>query len=629
MKRIRLLDEKVINHIAAGEIIERPASIVKELMENSLDANANSISVIVENGGKKLIEVIDNGSGMSEDDALLCLERHATSKIYSLKDINDIATLGFRGEAIPSIAQVSSMEITSLPQNNKNQPATNIKIFYGNINDVTKTAGNPGTRIKVKNLFNRVPARKKFLKTARTEFRHILNLFQNIACINPEVSFILIHNNRETLNYPKVNLLEKRIAQIFGDEFFQSNIVPIQETNPQIEIHGFLGSFRGNIFEHNVHKIFINNRAINDRFVYSAIKMAFEPFTKKRLNKNEIPLYIIFLNITPDKIDFNVSPTKNEVRFINSNFVFNFVKNSVRDALLNHEKQNIQENSPTQTSFEKPNFSDRFSEKTNTHSSQSNSLNAFHKEKERFSDHKTEMDNLFLTRKSQNSDKTDFVTNKKDVQLVSFFDEKIVKNKNKIVETEMINPWQLGESFIMVEQKSGVMIIDQHAAHERVLYEKIKEYFEKKRKDSDCQRLLFPLVIDLPKYLQQFIPELIDEHHDLFVQAGFQLKVFSGNSVVVDGIPAYLKNWDNGEILLNIFKYLEQEYQPKMDFKDKLAQSMACHAAIKINHKLSKKEMLELINQLFACNNPFVCPHGRPTIIDITFEELYKRFKRT
>ncbi len=198
-----------------------------------------------------------------------------------------------------------------------------------------------------------------------------------------------------------------------------------------------------------------------------------------------------------------------------------------------------------------------------------------------------------------------------------------------MVESEIVNPWQLGDSFILVEKKDGMIILDQHAAHERVLYEKITNQFETSGHNPEIQKLLFPLVIDLPKYLQKIIPDLIEENIYIFKKAGFKIKVFSGNSVVVDGIPAYLKNWEKGETLLKIFEQLERELKPNMDFRDNLAKSMACHAAIKVNQKLSKKEMLELINRLFSCENPFVCPHGRPTIIEITYEELFKRFKRT
>jgi len=592
MNRIKILPERVRNHIAAGEIIERPASVVKELMENSVDANAKTIKVIIENGGKKLIKVIDNGSGMNKDDALLALERHATSKIYSLDDVEHISTLGFRGEALPSIAAVCQFELTTLMQKESKSPGRLIKIDFGDIKDVTKTATNPGTTITVKNLFVKIPARKKFLKTTRTEFAHIKRTFRNIATTNPEISFTLIHNGKRIYHFPGVNLLEKRISQIYGDSFFENEILSINNESTFVAINGYIGSFREESALGNIHDIFVNNRYINDRVIYSAIKKAYEPFTKKTLKKNQVPMYIIFLNIDNNKVDFNVSPNKEEVRFYNSNFIFQFVKKTITDHLLNYEK-------------------DKFSDEETT--SQENKT----PRKKAFSSYKNELDALFKESKT-----------KKDVQQINFMDHEIAKDKNKIIEYDIVNPWQIGDSFILVETKEGILVIDQHAAHERILYEKVKNNFKNEENNSKSQKLLFPLVIDLPKYLQDIIPDLIEEHAVLFHKAGFKLKVFSGNSVVVEEIPAYIKNWDKDKTMLEIFRNIEDEFNPKINFEDNLAKSTACHAAIKVNQKLTKKEMLQLINQLFAAENPFVCPHGRPTLIEISFAELYNRFKR-
>ena len=611
MNRIRILNERVINHIAAGEIIERPASVVKELIENSLDANAADITIRIRNGGKRLIEVIDNGSGISKDDALLALERYATSKIYTLEDIQHISTLGFRGEALPSIAAVSEMELITLPQNAKNKPAQKILIESGKIKNVSEVAANPGTTVLVKNLFINIPARKKFLRTDQTEMLHIIKIIQHLACTYPETSFRLIHNDREILNYPKVNLQEKRIVDIFGDKFFQENIVPVQNESPEVSIQGYIGSFQEGISWQNLHFLFINNRCINDKIVYSAIKKAYEPFTKKRMQKYQLPLYIIFLNVSHEQIDFNVSPTKTEVRFVNPNFIFNFIKNTITDFLLSYEKQkyteigdeleksNVEKHLPTLGKFQPKKVL---------------------KKRKSLSSYKSELDEIYQ--------RDIFDKKKKDVQLVSFFDDKIIKDKNKIVETEIVSPWQVGKSFILVETKDSIIAIDQHAAHERVLYEHILDKLKKPSGLTSGEKLLFPLVIDLPKYLQKIIPDLIEQNLDTFKQIGFKIKVFSGNSLIIEEIPQNLRNWNNGEVLTKILEQLEEEYQPETDFKEKLAASYACHSAIKANQKLSKKEMLELINQLFAAENPFFCPHGRPTIIEISFDELRKRFKR-
>lgn len=606
MKRIRVLPERVINHIAAGEIIERPASVVKELMENCVDANANQIKVMVKDGGKKLIEVNDNGSGMDQDDALLALERHATSKVYNMDDVKDISTLGFRGEAIPSIASVSQMVLKTLVHKKPNSPGVLIKLDFGKIKDVSQTATTPGTSIKVKNLFAKLPARKKFLKTTRTEFSHIKKTFNHIAITNPEISFSLVHNDKEVYNYPEVNLLEKRISQIYGDKFFEKDIISVHNESPFVSIKGYIGSFRDQSALGNIHNIFINDRYINDKIIYSAIKKAYEPFTKKTLKKNQIPVYVVFLEVKNDKIDFNVSPSKEEVRFFNANFIFQFVKKTVTDHLLNYEKNKLGEKqsalSRTKNQVNGPN--DKF--------------HAQPTKKGSFSSYRENLDELFKQPQE-----------KKDVQQVNFLDNNIARDKNRIIEHDIVNPWQVGDSFILVETKDGIMVVDQHAAHERVLYEKVKNNLKKESSTSKSQKLLFPLVIDLPQHLTDLIPQLLEEHPQLFRKAGFKMKVFSGDSIVIEEIPGYIKNWDKDKTMLAIFKNIEDEFNPEMEIEDNLAKSTACHAAIKVNQKLTKKEMLELINQLFAANNPFVCPHGRPTVIEISFAELYNRFKRT
>jgi len=609
MSRIKILDEKVINHIAAGEIIERPASVVKELVENSIDSGATKITLNVEEGGKKCIEVIDNGSGMTQDDALLSLERHATSKIYSLDDIQSISTLGFRGEALPSIASVSDMEIITLPQNKKNNPATNIHIKSGDIQDVTQVGSTPGTTIRVKNLFRNVPARQKFLKTKQTEMFHITRTLQHLACTHHAIGFKLVHNKREVFNYPEVEFLEKRIVEIFGKKFFQSTVIPVQISQDEITLRGFIGSYHEDTEWQKIHYLYINNRYINDKIIYSAIKKAYEPFTKKSLMKNQLPLYILLLEVPGDLLDVNVSPTKTEVRFKDSRIIFNVVKTTLSNTLLDHERQKFTEihqetSASSSKNMEGPLSTSEIDE--STHPPQYNKQSG-----------------------KYNSEQHLFNARKKDVQLMYLFEDSVVRNKNKIIESEIVNPWQIDNSYIVVEIKSGMIIIDQHAAHERIQYEKIQQSLEQNKKGLEGQKLLFPLVIDLPKQLQKIITEFIEEYKEMFTKVGFKIKVFSGNSVIVEEIPKDLEHWKKGDILVEIFKQIEEEFSPDGDFRDTLAKSYACHASIKAHQKLSKKEMLELINRLFACKNPFFCPHGRPTIIEISFEELKKRFKRT
>lgn len=626
MGRIKILDDNVVNHIAAGEVIERPASVVKELVENSLDAGASQIIINIENGGKQLIQVVDDGSGMARDDALLAIKPHATSKIYTVSDISNITTLGFRGEALASIAAVSDLELITLPQNMPDTPATQVILREGKIEKVGEVASTPGTIVKVRNLFQNLPARKKFLKTQATEMRHIIRTVQRIATVHFETGFRLIHNGRESLNYPKVDLVEKRIADVFGSSFFQRHIIPLQRESDLIQLQGYIGVFDVDYGWGDTHLLFINGRYINDKIVYSAIRKAYEPFIKKSIKSSQLPLYILFLTIPNDRIDFNVSPTKSEVRFDNSQMVFNFIRDTLTDALLVYEGQKYE--SIKKASKEKP--SQQTGAPADTSAKQRAGKEGFFSRTERAKDWR-ELEAIFPRKKKDAASEPDqedaFIHRKKDVQLISFFDEEIIKEKNKLVETEMVNPWQAGNLFIFVGMKSGVIAIDQHAAHERILYEKIVQQLEKEQLPAR-QRLLFPFVLDLPKHLQKIIPELVEEYMDLFNKIGFKLKVFSGNSIVVEEIPKDIHDWNSGQVLINIFEQLEETVELQANFKEKLASAYACHAAIKAGQRLTKRQMLALINDLFACKNPFFCPHGRPTIIEISFEELARRFKR-
>ena len=436
--------------------------------------------------------------------------------------------------------------------------------------------------------------------------QHITQTIQHLACTHHDISFKLVHNNREILNYPKVEFLEKRIVDIFGDNFFKNNVIPVQTSQEGLKLQGFIGSYHEDADWQKIHYLYINERYINDKIVYSAIKKAYEPFTKKSLLKNQLPLYILLLELPGNLIDVNVSPTKTEVRFKDSRIIFNFIKTSLTNSLLDFERQKYAE----------------FHQDTTESEDLSHSLEG----KSQRSIHRSSLDTGLSGEQDRSTDL--FTKTRKDVQLAYLFEDNVVKNKNKIIESEIVNPWQIDNSFIVVEIKSGMLIVDQHAAHERVQYEKIKHRLEHNEKGLDGQKLLFPLVIDLPKHLQKIIPEFIEEYREMFIKVGFKIKVFSGNSIIVEEIPKDLQEWKKGDILVEIFKQIEEEFSPEGDFRDTLAKSYACHASIKLHQKLSKKEMLELINRLFACKNPFFCPHGRPTIIEITFEELKKRFKR-
>jgi len=609
MGKIKILSEEVANRIAAGEVIERPVSVVKELVENSIDSGADKITVKIEKGGKRLIQVSDNGSGMSEDDALQSFERHATSKIHTVTDIFHISSLGFRGEALPSIASVSSLTLTAREADS--ETATRVEFKGGKLIDLTQTSANKGTTVTVRNLFKNIPARKKFLKTEMVEYRHILNYLHYQSILYPKIHFRFITNGIEKINFPAVEDPSKRIEAIFGRDFFSKDIIPIEFTNQEIELKGYIGGFdTEEEYFSDFRYLFVNGRFIKDKIILHSIRAAYEPFLKKirSYQSGKIPPYLLFLIIEPGNVDFNVHPAKLELRFRDPGLVHNFVKNSLTRALLNYEnkkyeklkarlKSNLDQDKITKT--EKLIFKNRT-------------------DKKRLENFKRELQDLYqpdlfksVTSEDEKLSK-EILPDHKELYLSS--------------EEEIINPWQLHQSYIFVQVEEGLLIIDQHAAHERILYEKILHRVH--GAPPEKQKLIFPLVINLPPYLGELIPKLISENITEFNKIGFSLKTFSNDSVVINEIPAELKNWDGGKVFLEILKRLEQEFTTNHDFRDSIAKSVACKTAIKAGQKMGKKEMLTLINDLFACEVPYFCPHGRPVIIKMTLEDFEKRFKR-
>jgi len=610
MSRIKVLPEEVANRIAAGEVIERPVSVVKELVENSIDANANRITVEIENGGKKLIKVTDNGNGMSEDDALQSFERHATSKIKTVSDIFNISSLGFRGEALPSIASVSHLILITKEENN--DTAARVEFKSGKLIDFSKTSANTGTTITVRNLFSNIPARRKFLKTNPVEFKHILNYMHYQSILYPKIHFRLISDSKEKLNYPAVDQVQTRLTAIFGSEFLKRDLIKVNSEGDQIKLTGYISGLNEEKEGFADYRyLFVNGRYIRDKIILHSLKSAYGPFIKKLriFQQGKIPPHILFLNLDPQQVDMNVHPSKLEIRFRDPGKVHTFVKVSIEKLLLEYEddkfkqiknKINSSLNVGKTTKIETKIFSNKM-------------------EKKRFNQVQKELKELYQPDlfKSKTSD---------DIQI----EKNLTENRSEIFvrpEVDFINPWQLHQSYIFVQVEEGLMIIDQHAAHERIIYEKILHRIH--GAPAQTQKLLFPIVIDLPPHLSSTIPELISENIDVFNKVGFSIKTFSGDSIVIDEIPIELEDWDGGDVFIDIINQLEDEFEQTEDFRDSLSKSVACKAAIKAGRKMNRKEMLALINDLFACDVPYFCPHGRPLIIKMTMSEFEKKFKRT
>jgi len=610
MGRIKVLSEEVANRIAAGEVVERPVSAVKELVENSIDARSSQITVHVESGGKKLIRVIDNGRGMSEDDALQAFERHSTSKINTVTDIFNISTLGFRGEALPSIASVSQLIL--ITKEADSDTASRVEFKGGKLTDFSKTSANTGTTITVRNLFSNVPARRKFLKSDPVEFKHILNYLHYQSILYPQIHFRFLADGKEKLNYPAVAEMKARMSTVFGSDFLKRDLIEVSEKGHEIELSGYISGLNEEKEGFADYRyLFVNGRYIRDKIVLHSLKSAYGPFIKKLriFQQGKTPPYILFLNVDPQQVDFNVHPAKMEIRFRDPGKVHTFIKLTIEKLLLQYEDDKFKQikniMSSTYQSGKTTNVESKiFSNKM---------------EKKRFSQVKKELKEIYqpdLFRKKTTDDiqiEKNFTENKTDMFLRP--------------EEDVINPWQLHQSYIFVQVEEGLMIIDQHAAHERIIYEKILHRIH--GAPAQTQKLLFPIVIDLPPHLSNTIPELISENIEVFNNVGFSIKTFSGDSIVIDEIPIELEDWDGGDIFIDIIKQLEDEFEQTEDFRDSLSKSVACKAAIKAGRKMNRKEMLALINDLFACEVPYFCPHGRPLIIKMTMPDFEKKFKRT
>ena len=678
MGKIRILSEDVANRIAAGEVIERPASVVKECVENSIDAGATEIVIKIVNGGRDLIQIVDNGHGMTEEDAFLAFERHATSKISSADDIIHISTMGFRGEALPSIASISQFHL--ITKTADSEVATEIHYSGGKLDTVQKTAAKTGTTITIKNIFYNVPARRKFLKSEQVEYKHILNYIHYQSVLFPHISFVLFNNHKEKLNYPATSSIENRMLDVFGTSFVKQKFSYFAKEATVIKIHGYLQDIehldQANVLE--AHYIYVNNRFINDKSVYSAIKAAYEPFLKKYrfFDKGKLPNYILFIDINPEEIDVNVHPAKTEIRFRNNSAVFQFVKDAVYECLHERDTKRYEEakqkitslplaspltpteqiitknfftipdtkhdvarytytdnlfpdispkqNKPMETPIFKQNdSSEQIPQKININDLEKNivtpnqAINAAPFVPLNEGEDSSTIPSDTLTRG------WDSVKNTTELNTKFNHDQYLVL---KTLKEDFIQLWQLHNTYIFIQVDDGFVAIDQHAAHERILYEKMLRNIDEKKPNK--QKLVFPLVIDLPNYLSENIKNLIEENEETFNSLGFTIKSFSGNSVVIDEIPSEIEYWDGGDIFVEILKQLEDELKETKDFRIASAASLACKASIKAGKKLTKKEMHELVTELFTCEFPFQCPHGRPLIIKVKLADIEKMFKR-
>ncbi|GIV46263.1 MAG: DNA mismatch repair protein MutL [Ignavibacterium sp.] len=611
--RIKILPENLANKIAAGEVVQRPESVVKELLENSIDAEAKNIELIIKQAGKSLIQVCDDGIGMTEEDAILCIQKHATSKISTLSDLEAIRTLGFRGEALSSIAAVSQIEIRT--QTAQQEIGTLIRIEKEGEIIKEKVSVNKGTCVSVKNLFYNTPARRKFLKSDATELKHVIDTFNRIALAHPEINF-KFYNNDTLVNDYKSGTLEERIAQIFADNMLDA-LIPVEEKTEYLSLHGYIG--KPSIFRKSKGEqyLYLNKRFVVNKHINHAVFTAFENI----LEKGDYPFFVLFMEIDPSKVDVNIHPSKLEVKFDDEKDVYNFVLAVIRKSIGSHDLVPSMTFSGNENSEEKLSFNAFTPVAKNDFSDRPVFSKSIDSKRERISDEDIELvfGNLAtnVIRKEQSNFIPEFIESESQ-------QEYKLEKKTTADDEEPSFIIQLHNKYILSQIKSGLMIIDQHVAHERILYEKALSRLETDIPFS--QQLLFPITIQFDPASYEILKELNSHLHRL----GFQLKFSSRYYITIEGVPEDIKSGSEERLLKEfIEEFKTNQLEKKLEEKDNIAKSYSCKTAIKAGDKLSESEMRLLIDQLFATSMPYVCPHGRPIVIKISLEEFDRRFGRT
>ncbi len=647
MSKINILPQNLVNKIAAGEVVERPASVVKELMENSLDAGAMRIDVTIEDGGKKLIQIQDDGIGMSSDDLAKCVMPHATSKLSSEEDLFNISTMGFRGEAVASIGSISQMEIISRPETEIE--ASKITDFGGDINGPVPAPGPQGTAFSIRNLFFNTPARRKFLKTANTEMNHISEQFTRIALANEAVHFTLTHNGRKLKDLPGGQGLRERIAALFSNDL-AADLIPIARNDRGVSISGLIGRPQQARSGSQWQYVFVNGRFVRDKFVSHAIREGY----RSLMEVNRQPVVFLFINVAPDQIDVNVHPTKIEVRFADSNSVHSQVLAAIRDKLLgggmtvdvkaesiskssepqspaieNIDRQTSDINAASDT-VENPRVVETrkalldFFKNTPTQSQPQQQMNftAAHPS----INSKTENPTLRQAEKP-------FIANNRQYESVSNINSDISNPSVNPQNTDLITDepgfnlpvLQVHNSFIIEQDNQGVTIIDQHALHERIIYEQLNERFLSG--NMPAQRLLIPETVDVTS--DQLA--VIESNQETLKELGIELEQFGPNTVAINSFPQLLDRANPSEIVIEMLDKLSENSGKlsREELLHSILDMMACKAAVKAGDPLSEDEIRELLAQRPIVNRSGNCPHGRPTTITITLNELRKMFKRT
>ncbi|CCU79156.1 DNA mismatch repair protein MutL [Halanaerobium saccharolyticum subsp. saccharolyticum DSM 6643] len=634
---IKQLPQNVANQISAGEVIERPASIVKELIENSIDAGAKNIEIKIEDGGRDLIKVKDDGHGILADDIESAFNRYATSKIENIDDLYSLYSLGFRGEALASIASVAEIEMISRHQDS--DQAVKIKLKGGEILDKKPVGSTIGTEIIVRDLFFNTPARYKYLKTTTTEFSHISKIVSAEATANSDLSFKLYHNGRQILSTPGNGKLKDTIYAVYGSEIAE-NLIPIDIEDRYIKLSGYLCRPELSRSSRSHELFFVNGRPIFNNLTAKAVETAYN----KLIDPGRRPIVFLFIKVNPILVDVNVHPAKREVKFSRSQIIFDVIKKAVRNTLrendpttrikLNQSQNYAKENQKNDEEVEreqlfKDNHKDNQktkknkSERNNYHKSFSNSSNK--RDYQKNINYGSNADNKNYNSNQQNLDQnnSDY---KKD------FKQLIKENENNEYSLENVEAeesyfkflGQIFNSYLLIETDQGLKIVDQHNAQERILYERF--YAEYNKKDKASQSLLLPVKIELSAEER----EVVRQYEEEIKEIGIDFSDFGNKTILIQEVPVLLKNMSTRNIIEELIAELAEAGKTKSaaEVQKSMLEYLACRSSIKAGQPLTKKESIQLIKDLYKTENPYRCPHSRPVMINISREEIEKGLGR-
>ena len=641
MAKIQLLDQKTIDNIAAGEVIERPASVVKELVENAVDAKANAVTVEIKDGGMTLIRVTDNGIGIPKDQVKTAFLRHATSKIRSVEDLLSVSSLGFRGEALSSISAVAQVELVT--KTAESFSGVSYKI-YGGEEEAFEDIGAPdGTTFLVKNLFYNTPARRKFLKSATTEAGYVEQMMVHIALSHPEISFKFIHNNKNKIYTSGNGKVKDIIYHIYGRDVAGA-LIPLEAQNEDVKVTGFVAKpyvSRGN---RNYESYFINGRYIKSSIIYKAIEEGYRTFTMK----HRYPFVCLDFKINQELLDVNVHPTKMEIRFRNGREIYELVVDTVREALLQKDLvQDVLRETPKKKEQPKtkevkkpePFEVNRRKEETQKMDQTMKDFAQMRQSQTNQQGHRAKPEGMKQDRLKSESSQTakkptyaglNYNTQKKEFP--QYKTDELSSNQMTLREDPVFSVQarpdrkilgQLFKTYWLIEYEDQLFIMDQHAAHEKVNYERLMKNF--KEKEIYSQRLEPPMVVTV----SMMEAEALERYKDAFAGLGFTIESFGGNEYCIREVPANLYGIGERDLFMELLDAVSQE-NGTMDTEviaSKIA-TMACKMSIKGNQRVSLMEVEHLLDELMKLENPYQCPHGRPTIIKMSKYEIDKKFKR-